>query len=126
MAEKELIDVTLPNGSVVTNVPFGSTQEQVKNAAIKLGLAEVLDFKAAAESEDPTMYRKDGSKKSSVGWLGPMKNEVTGKTMTEFSTNLGDGSGREIPTMVKGQSEEALAYMRKMPEGKGFDLSIPI
>ena len=52
MAEKELIDVTLPNGSVLTNVPFGSTQEQVKNAAIKLGLAEVLDFKAAAESEE--------------------------------------------------------------------------
>ena len=126
MAEKELIDVTLPNGSVLTNVPFGSTKDQVKNAAIKLGIAEVLDFKNDAQVKDPNMYRRDGSKKSTVGWLGPMKNEVTGGTMTEFSTDLGDGSGREIPTMVEGQSEEALAYMRKMPEGKGFDLSIPI
>jgi hypothetical protein len=78
------------------------------------------------EAEDPNMYRRDGSKKSTVGWLGPMKNEVTGGTMTEFSTDLGDGSEREIPTMVKGQSEEALAHMRKMPEGQGFNMKIPI
>jgi len=77
-------------------------------------------------SNEPSASRRDGSKKSTQGWIGPMKNEVTGGTMTEFSTDLGDGSGREIPTMVEAQSEEALAYMRKMPEGKGFDLSIPM
>ena len=57
MAEKELIDVTLPNGSVLTNVPFGSTKDQVKNAAIKLGIAEVLDFKNDAQVKDPNMYQ---------------------------------------------------------------------
>tara|TARA_R110002050_G_scaffold15519_6_gene47640 strand:- start:754 stop:5901 length:5148 start_codon:yes stop_codon:yes gene_type:complete len=86
----------------------------------------VLKMREGGEAEDPTMYRSDGSKKSEEGWIGPMTNEVTGGTMTEFSTNLGDGSGREIPTMVKAQSEEALAHMRKMPEGKGFNMKIPI
>mgnify|MGYP003639532673 FL=1 len=86
----------------------------------------VLKMNEGGEPKDPNMYRRDGSKKSTVGWLGPMKNEVTGGTMTEFSTDLGDGSEREIPTMVKGQSEEALAHMRKMPEGQGFNMKIPI
>mgnify|MGYP003143428729 CR=1 FL=1 len=86
----------------------------------------VLKMNEGGDVEDPTMYRKDGSKKSTEGWIGPMKNEVTGRTMTEFSTDLGDGSGREIPTMVKTQSKEALAYMRKMPEGQGFNMKIPI
>jgi len=70
------------------------------------------------------MLRVDGSLKSERGYLGPMKN-IYGETMTEFSTDLGDEAGTQIPTMVHGQSEEALEYMRHMEGGQGFNLEIP-
>lgn len=71
------------------------------------------------------MLRVDGSLKSERGYLGPMKN-IYGETMTEFSTDLGDEAGTQIPSLVPGQSEEALEYMRNMPGGQGFNFEIPI
>jgi len=89
-------------------------------------ISKLLEPVEMARNADQSMYRSDGSVKSTRGFLGPMKNRVTGGTMTEFSTDLGDESGTEIPTMVPGQTEEALEYMRKMREGVGFDLKNPI
>jgi len=68
------------------------------------------------------MLRSDGSLKSERGYFGPMIN-VDGSTMTEFSTDMEDGT--EIPSLVPGQSEESLEYMRNMPKGQGFDLNNP-
>ena len=83
--------------------------------------------------DDPSMYRADGSKKSPHGFLGPLTNLVTGGTMTEFSTDLGDDfefEGRvypartPIPTMVPTQTPEAVKYMQNMKPGQGWDRSI--
>jgi len=70
------------------------------------------------------MLRKDGTLKSEWGYLGPQTN-IDGSTMTEFSTDLGDEAGTEIPSLVPGQSEESLEYMRNMLGGGGFDLNNP-
>ena len=49
----------------------------------------------------PDMYREDGSIKSSRGFLGPIINNVTGKTMTEVSIGVEiDGKEILIPAMV--------------------------
>jgi len=77
-------------------------------------------------SKDPTMFRADGTSKSAVGYLGPIENAVTGAIMTEFSTDLGDRQGTQIPTLVPGQSDKAIEYMRNMNEGQGFDSSVSI
>lgn len=46
------------------------------------------------------MIREDGTKKSSTGWLGPIKHN-NGQTMTELSTYFEDVlDGREIPLLV--------------------------
>ena len=74
---------------------------------------------------DKSMFRSDGSKKSATGFLGPIKNLVTGGTMTEFTTNWED-AGIEIPTMVPTLSAEEVEYMRRMKPGQGWDRSNPI
>jgi len=74
---------------------------------------------------DKSMFRSDGSKKSATGFLGPIKNLVTGGTMTEFTTNWED-AGIEIPTMVPTLSAEEIEYMRRMEPGQGWDRNNPI
>lgn len=74
---------------------------------------------------DKSMFRSDGSKKSATGFLGPIKNLVTGGTMTEFTTEWED-AGIEIPTMVPTLSAEEVEYMRRMKPGQGWDRSNPI
>ena len=71
-------------------------------------------------SADQGMYRADGAKKSARGFLGPIKNLVTGGTMTEFSTDMEvDGRRIQIPTMVPTLSQEEIQYMQMMEPGKG-------
>ena len=75
---------------------------------------------------DQGMYRADGAKKSARGFLGPIKNLVTGGTMTEFSTDMEvDGRRIQIPTMVPTLSQEEIQYMQMMEPGKGFDINNP-
>jgi len=50
-----MLDITLPNGAVLTDVPEGTPKEQIKNAAIGLGLAkesDFVDFVAEEEEEE--------------------------------------------------------------------------
>ena len=75
-------------------------------------------------SEDMSMYRADGSKKSARGFLGPVTNKVSGGSMTEFSTEMQwQGKKIEIPTMVPTLSDSEIEYMSNMKEGQGWDLS---
>ena len=72
------------------------------------------------------MFRLDGTRKDEHGFLGPIKNS-RGEIMTEFSTTIEmDGKKFLIPTLVPGQTEEALEYMRNMEGGQGFNTKIPI
>tara|TARA_B100000131_G_scaffold322693_1_gene377609 strand:- start:70 stop:5418 length:5349 start_codon:yes stop_codon:yes gene_type:complete len=77
-------------------------------------------------SDHPSMFRLDGTRKDEHGFLGPMTNS-RGEIMTEFSTTIEmDGKKFLIPTLVPGQTEEALEYMRNMEGGQGFNTKIPI
>ena len=67
------------------------------------------------------MRRSDGSTKSARGYLGPIKNNVDGGTMTEFATNWED-AGIEIPTMVPTLSKEEIKYMQNMKPGQGWNV----
>lgn len=46
------MDITLPNGQVITGVPDGATKEEVKRKAISSGLATEADFGQAAPQGD--------------------------------------------------------------------------
>ena len=59
------------------------------------------------------MYRQDGSMKSAQGFLGPVKNLETGKTMTELSIDIPiDGKEVQIPTMVPTLTAEEIKTMQ--------------
>jgi len=51
----ETMDVILPNGKVITDVPVGSTKAEVQDAAIRLGVATNDDFKTEAAKEPSAM-----------------------------------------------------------------------
>ena len=73
------------------------------------------------------MRRSDGSTKSARGYLGPIKNKVSGGTMTEFATDMQyKGKSIDVPTMVPTQSKEAIAYMQNMEPGKGWNMEDPM
>ena len=79
------------------------------------------------EFADQGMYRADGVKKSARGFLGPVKNLISGGTMTEFSTDMNyGGKSIQIPTMVPTLSREEISYLQNMPPGRGWDMSNPI
>jgi len=118
-----------------------ATQDPVKRSMLQRDSKEIYTYLNAVfkqveseleqeENYDPSMYRKDGSKKSARGFLGPIKNNA-GQTMTEFSTDLGRPykgvlASADIPTLVPGQTKEAIEYMKTMSPGQGWDLSVPI
>ena len=70
------------------------------------------------------MYRQDGSMKSAQGFLGPVKNLETGKTMTELSIDLEmGGKNVQIPTMVPTLTAEEIKTLQSQDwEGKAKDL----
>jgi len=73
------------------------------------------------------MRRSDGSTKSARGYLGPIKNKLSGGTMTEFATDMQyKGKSIDVPTMVPTQSKEAIAYMQNMEPGKGWNMEDPM
>ena len=49
----DVMDVRLPNGTVISNVPIGTTKEDVMRKAIAAGLVTEQDFSATAESTKP-------------------------------------------------------------------------
>jgi len=63
----------------------------------------------------PDMQRVDGTQKSETGFLGPIPNTVTGKTMTEVSMGIEiDGEEVLIPLLVPSLTEEEIKIMQNM------------
>jgi hypothetical protein len=85
-------------------------------------------YQVGGSVEDPSMYRSDGSKKSAQGFLGPVKNNVEGGTMTEVSVGMEiNGQEMEVPTMVPTLTKkeiETLANMQLEGNAKNIPESI--
>lgn len=94
---------------------------------IYLGKADEFGIrkgKAEGGEARKDMYRRDGSRKSAQGFLGPVKNKVTNKTMTELSIDVPfDGKEVQIPTMVPTLTAEEIKILQSQDwEGKAKDL----
>ncbi len=67
------------------------------------------------DTDDPTMYRADGSKKSARGYLGPVENLVQGGTMTEVSIGVEiNGEEMQVPAMVPTLTQEEIDTLANM------------
>jgi hypothetical protein len=61
------------------------------------------------------MTRVDGTKKSSQGWLGPIKNNVTGQIMTEVSMGIGPEDNQKlIPLLVPTLNQKEIKILQNM------------
>ena len=61
------------------------------------------------------MTRVDGTQKSSQGWLGPIKNNVTGKDMTEVSMGIGPEDNQKlIPLLVPTLTKKEIEILKNM------------
>jgi len=60
---------------------------------------------------DLDMTRVDGTKKSAHGWMGPIQNTVSGKTMTEFSINPNEMNGKLIPLITPYMSNDEVDWL---------------
>jgi len=75
--------------------------------------APYTDYESVLPALDSSMYRKDGSRKSSRGYLGTQKNKVTGQNMTEYTIGVQiDGKEVEIPSMVPGLTDKEVDAIR--------------
>ncbi len=100
---------------------IGSTVRYRRNVGGKvLNVLKRKQYQKGSEVRSD-MKRADGSTKSARGYLGPIKNKVSGGTMTEFATNWED-AGIEIPTMVPTLSKEEIEYMQNMKPGQGWNV----
>jgi len=76
-------------------------------------------------SKDRDMTRVDGTKKSEQGFVGPIKNNVTGQTMTEVSIQFDDVlDGQPIPVLVPTLSDDEIKTLQNM-EIEGNAKNIP-
>ena len=66
------------------------------------------------------MIREDGTTKSETGFLGPIKNNIDGKTMTEVSFNFDDVlDGALIPLLVPTLTDEDINVIKNLNIRKG-------
>jgi|TARA_B110000444_G_scaffold260900_1_gene309831 hypothetical protein len=109
----------------LAGVPYDQQLEVLQDFEAQVGLPVTQAPVAKDASGDPTMNRSDGSKKSAQGYLGPVKNSVTGGTMTEVSIGVEiDGKEMEIPAMVPTLTQEEINTLSKM-ELEGNAKNIP-
>lgn len=62
----ETMDVTLPNGRTITDVPVGATKAEVRDRAIRLGVATNDDFKTEA-AQQASVAQQEPSAMGQVG-----------------------------------------------------------
>jgi hypothetical protein len=85
---------------------------------------EALAEKEFERPEGQNMFRADGSLKSAVGYLGPIKAN-DGSIMTEYSVSVDfDGERVEIPTLVPTLTSEEIDILKGTPDPKKIPESI--
>ena len=115
----------------VTGLPYNETagpafmDEEDPMRRLQLSEGGITRRFAVAKGGLPKdMYRRDGSIKSAQGFLGPVKNLETGKTMTELSIDLEiGGKNVQIPTMVPTLTSEEIEILQSQNwEGRAKEL----
>jgi len=82
--------------------------------------------KGGKETEDPSMYRQDGTRKSNTGYLGQVIRD-DGAVMTEYSIGVEiDGEEVEMPSLVPTLTEDEIEFLRTKEEGTPIPKSIVI
>lgn len=61
---------------------------------------------------DFSMYRSDGTIKSAVGWKGPIKNNITGSTMTELSIGAPGSEEGFYPLINPYMTDEQIEFIK--------------
>jgi hypothetical protein len=62
----------------------------------------------------PSMYRSDGTIKSAIGWKGPIKNNITGDTMTELSIGAPGSEEGFYPLMNPYMTDEQIEFIKNI------------
>jgi len=115
---KELIRMTgMPTLTTKVGEAFYYVTDSVKEASSNY-------VASLQKTKGQGMARPDGSKKSEIGFLGPIKRD-DGGTMTEFSIGVKiDGTEMDVPSMVPTLTEAEVETLRTLPEGKEVPIAI--
>ena len=112
-------------GTEATGVPTGSIPRLSADSDQGILKPEGSEIpKADQESLDgepvvgPSLLRPDGTTKSMIGFLGPIKgNDNSLRTELSIGVNFGNGEVL-IPSMVPGLTPEDIEVLRNLPEGE--------
>lgn len=104
------MNVTLPNGKVIKNVPEGTTKQQIMDKAIASGLATAEDFGVAQQSKQQQPQQ-------------PMQDIGFGEAFTagvkRGVEQVGIGATQRVMEFVKGRHEKAIdEFASKMQSGE--------
>ena len=73
---------------------------------------QMLMRRGVSQTEDPSMYRSDGTIKSAVGWKGPIKNNINGSTMTELSIGAPGSKEGFYPLINPYMTDEQIEFIK--------------
>lgn len=124
------IDITEEQRALFKGTPYENNEDAMKQTIVARIMTGDPSVNATEDQmAEASMYRRDGSKKSAQGFLGPILDNQ-GRTMSEFSIGLPikqpDGTEKEmeVPSLVPGLTEEEINILRTDP--KNIPVSIRI
>lgn len=131
----DLIDVTLPNGTVIEDVPADTSQEILKDLAISSGYATVEDFATDTTPEEPQAPAPSWLDKNMDVPLG-MAGGVVGTAMGAplgpvgmwaggtFGGAIGTFAGSLISDDLSGEDLEYAKALEESAISMGFDVAL--
>lgn len=131
----ELVDVTLPNGTVIEDVPEGTSQEILKDLAITSGYATAEDFAepepAPAEPQAPEPSWLDKNMDVPLGMGGGIVGTVLGAPFGPPGMFVGGAIGGAAGTFagslisddLSGEDREYAQALEEAAISMGFDVA---
>lgn len=139
----ETMSVRLPNGNVLKNIPQGTSKEQIKDAAIKLGAASIDDFDDAFLPQEQAVSSKTEQEENAVlsylrenmelpvGLTGSAAGAVAGIPFGPFGVlaggiaggAIGSGGGSLLSDELTGKDLDYGEAVEEALISAGFDLA---
>lgn len=106
------MDIELPNGYVIQDVPEGTSKQEIMDKAIKAGFATAADFGAPQEvqrgrptmANDPRIITDTESRPSNESWLSKKFGDITRTSMTPNPTEQ-SGYARGLMDPIMGVAQ---------------------